>query len=56
MLLCNRKLFLSIQKELKLIYLWASIGLELWLDMYFNHQKSIDRVIGYGSLVFPVKL
>jgi len=54
-LLVNIKLFFRSQKDLKLIYLWASIALELWLDIYFNHQKSIDRVIGYGWLVFPAK-
>jgi len=55
MLLLNGKSFFRSQKDLKLIYLWASIALELWLDMCFNHQKLIDRVIGYGWLVFPAK-
>ncbi len=55
MLLLDGKSFFTSQKELKLIYFWASIGLELWLGMYFNHQKSRDRVIGNGLLVFPAK-
>jgi len=31
--------FLQVKKDLKLIYLWASIGLELWLDKYYSHQS-----------------
>jgi len=34
MLLLNGKLFFRSQKDLKFIYLWASIALELWLVIY----------------------
>jgi len=53
MIFLNGKLFFRSKKDLKLIYLWASIALELWLDMYFNHQKSTHRVTSDGCLVFP---
>jgi len=33
LLLYGKSIFRS-QKDLKLIYLWASIALELWLDIY----------------------
>ena len=39
MLLLNGKLFFRSQKDLKLIYLSASIAMELWLVVHFNHQK-----------------
>jgi len=55
MLLFNEKLCFRKQKDLQLIYLWASITLQLWLDMYFNHQKSICGMTGDDWLVFPAK-
>ena len=55
MLLFDGKSFFRSKKDLKLIYLWASIALELWMEIHFQHQKSISRVIGYGWLVFPAK-
>ena len=51
----NGKLFFRSQTDLKLIYLWASVTLELWLVIHFQHQKSICRVTGDGWLVFPAK-
>jgi len=42
--------------DLKHIYLWASIALQLWLVIHFNHQKSICWVTGDGYFVFPAKL
>ena len=56
MLLLEGKSFFRSQKDLKLIYLWASIALELWLVIHFQHQNSICRVTGDGGLVFPPKL
>jgi len=55
MLLVDAKLFFRSQKDLKLIYLWASITFELWLVIHFQHQKSICIVTGDGCLVFPSK-
>jgi len=46
MLLFDGKSFFRSQKDLKLIYLWASIALELWQVIHFQHQKSICRVTG----------
>jgi len=46
MLLLDGKSFFRSQKDLKLIYLWASIALELWLVIHFQHQNSICRVTG----------
>ena len=56
MLLLYGKSFFRSQKDLKLIYLWAWIALELWLVVHFQHQKSIFRVTGDCCLVFPSKL
>jgi len=39
MQLLNGKSFYRSQKDLKLIYLWASIALEIWLVILFIHQK-----------------
>jgi len=55
MLMVNRKSFFRSQKDLKLIFLWASISLELWLAIYFIHQKSECWVTGDGCLMFPAK-
>jgi len=35
MLLLNGKSFVKSKKDLKFIYLWASIALEFWLDIDF---------------------
>jgi len=56
MLLVDGKSFFRSQKDLKLIYLWASIALELWLVIHFQYQKSICGVTGDGGLVFLAKL
>jgi len=55
-LLVDAKSFFRSQKDLKLIYLRASIAFELWLVIHFQNQKSICRVTGDGCLVFPAKL
>jgi len=47
MLLLNGKIIFRRQKELKLIYLWASIALGLWLVIHFNHQKTINMWSDY---------
>ena len=39
MLLLDGKSFFRSQKDLKLIYLWASISLELWLVIHFQYQN-----------------
>jgi len=46
MLLLEGKTFFRSQKDLKLIYLWAPIALELWLVIHFQHQNPICRVTG----------
>jgi len=46
MLLYDGKSFFRSQKDHKLIYLLASIALELWLVIHFQHQNSICRVTG----------
>jgi len=51
----NGKSFFRSQKDLRLIYLWASIALEIWLVMYISHKKWICGVTGDVFLVFPVK-
>jgi len=56
MLLVDGKSFFRSQKDLKLIYLWASIALELWLVIHFQHQKLICGVTGDGCFVFLAKL
>jgi len=56
MLLLDGKSFFRSQKDLKLIYLWASIASELWLLIHFQHQKLLCGVTGDGCLVFPAKL
>jgi len=56
MLLVGGKSFFRSQKDHKLIYLLASIALELWLVIHFQHQKSICRVTGDGCLVFTAKI
>jgi len=56
MLLLDGKSFFRSQKDLKLIYLWASIALQLWLVIHFQHQNSICGVTGDGGLVFLAKL
>jgi len=33
------------QKGFKLIYLWASIAIQIWLDIYFYQQKSTCGVL-----------
>ena len=39
-----------------LIYLWASIALQIWLVVYLYHQKWICGVTGEVFLLFPVKV
>ena len=56
MLLLNGKPFLRSQKDLRLIYLWASVALEIWLVMYLYDQKWICGVTGDVSLLFQVKI
>jgi len=56
MLLLNGKSFFRSQKDLRLIYLWASIALEIWLVMYLYDQKWICGVTGDVFLLFPVKV
>jgi len=46
MLLLDGKSFFRSQKDLKLIYLSASIALELWLVIHFQHEKSTCTVTG----------
>ena len=56
MLLVDGKSFFRSQKDLKLIYLSASIALELLFVIHFQYQKYTYRVTGDGCLVFPAKL
>jgi len=56
MLLLNGKSFFRSQKDLRLIYLWASVALEIWLVMYLYDQKWSCGVTGDVFLVFPVKV
>ncbi len=51
MLLVDGKSFFSSQKDLKLIYLWAAIALEIWLVIHFKQQKSICGVTGWWWLL-----
>jgi len=53
MLLLDGKSFFRSQKDLKLIYLRASIALGLLFVIHFQYQKSIFGVTGDGGLVFP---
>ena len=55
MLLLDGKSFFRSQKDLKFIYLWASIAWELCLVIHFQHQKFVCRVTCDGWLVFPAK-
>jgi len=52
----NGKSFFRCQKDLRLIYLWASVALAIWLVFYWYHHKWICRVTGDVILVFPVKV
>ncbi len=56
MLLFDETSFFRSQNFLKLIYLWASGALELWLDIYFDCQKWRCGLTGDCCLVFPAKL
>ena len=44
------------QKDLRLINLWASVALEIWLVLYLYHQKSTCRVTGDVCFIFPAKV
>jgi len=46
MILVNGQSFFRSQKHLRFIYLWASVALQTWLVIYWNHQKLICRVTG----------
>jgi len=52
----NEKLFFWSQKNLRFIYLWASVALQLWFDIYLYHQKWIYGVTGDVFLLFPAKV
>ena len=52
----NGKLFFRSQKDLRLIYLWASEVLEMWLVMFVYHQNWICGVTGDVFLLFPAKV
>jgi len=56
MLLLNGKSFFRSKNILWLIYLWASIALEIWLVMYLYDQKRIGGMTGDVFFVFPVKV
>jgi len=45
------KIIFQKQESLKLIYLWATIALELWLVIIYNHQKSMNWVTGDGYFI-----
>jgi len=45
MLLFNRKLFSINQKDLIIIYLWASLALDIWLVTSFYHQNQTTKFI-----------
>jgi len=46
MLLGNEKTFFRNQKDLRLIYLWAFVALQIWLVIYQYYQKWICGVTG----------
>jgi len=56
MLLLNEKSFFRSPKDLRLVYLWASVALEIWLVMYLYHQNWICGVTGGVFLWFPAKV
>ena len=56
MLLFNGKSFFRSWKDIRLIYLWASVALEMWLVMCLYHQNWICGVTGDGFLLFPAKV
>jgi len=56
MILVNGKPFSRSQKHLRTAYLWSSVALEIWLAIYFNHQKSTCGLPGYVCSKFQTWL